>query len=450
MLIYKTDWLNSNPVFYNSKTLKISHNINDVIDFRNLILDPEGFNNYLDFGYSVFEQTPVKYVKFLPPCSQISRKKGALVIKKLKDPTDSWKWKETKVEDVIKLIQRKIQAWEHSTKGNIIIPTSGGYDSRFLNCLVGDKKRIHSFTYGLSDDQSMSYEVVYAKELAKKLVTQWKQIPLGKFHTYFNDWDKLFGPSVHSHGMYQIEFYKKIQRIMGRDGSVLSGIFGDIWSGNFSYLTMNKPEDIYKLAYSHGLHADSKYSLLKSKRTSLNKYWNTNKKKLQKYQYQIVSLVRMKMMLIHYLLKVPRSLGFSVWSPFLDSEVCLSILNISVKKRLHREWQKEYFRRNECYFEDIALHRDYSNFLDYTALKKIPLIPLNTDILKEFIQSSIIEKINYRLFHQTLFDVCFHKLQKSYYFSILFSKLNIKDRLMESYVLYLQYKPIEKLLSKRL
>ncbi|HEU4859385.1 MAG TPA: hypothetical protein VFT15_06105, partial [Chitinophagaceae bacterium] len=54
---YVTDWLASNTIFYNEKTRHVSHNINNVIDFRNLEFDAEGLNNYLDFGYCVFEQT---------------------------------------------------------------------------------------------------------------------------------------------------------------------------------------------------------------------------------------------------------------------------------------------------------------------------------------------------------------------------------------------------------
>jgi hypothetical protein len=30
--IYEADWLAAKPIFYNDKTLKISHNVNDVID----------------------------------------------------------------------------------------------------------------------------------------------------------------------------------------------------------------------------------------------------------------------------------------------------------------------------------------------------------------------------------------------------------------------------------
>jgi hypothetical protein len=54
-ILFETDWLASQPVFYNERTGKASHNINDVIDYTNLEFDREGFNNYVDFGYSVLE-----------------------------------------------------------------------------------------------------------------------------------------------------------------------------------------------------------------------------------------------------------------------------------------------------------------------------------------------------------------------------------------------------------
>ena len=45
----KTDWLGSEPVFYNEKTKLISKNMLDVIDYDNFEFDEEGLNNYLQF-----------------------------------------------------------------------------------------------------------------------------------------------------------------------------------------------------------------------------------------------------------------------------------------------------------------------------------------------------------------------------------------------------------------
>ena len=50
---------------------------------------------------------------------------------------------ETSTEDVVHLIY--IQEIEDSIDGEIVLPTSGGYDSRILNYFIKDKSRIRSF-----------------------------------------------------------------------------------------------------------------------------------------------------------------------------------------------------------------------------------------------------------------------------------------------------------------
>src|SRR5690606_34982005 len=67
------DWLGSQPVFFNLRTKKISHNINEVIDFDNVEFDPEGLRNYLEFGYSVFGKTPIRDVHFLDHSTVITK-----------------------------------------------------------------------------------------------------------------------------------------------------------------------------------------------------------------------------------------------------------------------------------------------------------------------------------------------------------------------------------------
>ena len=113
----------------------------------------------------------------------------------------------------------------------------------------------------------------------------WEQIHLGNFHNFFEDWDKEFGISTHAHGMYHLEFYKKISEIVKRECAFLSGIFGDVWAGNVPKININSPKDLIKLSYSHGLYADKKKIKIKKKQnysTELrDQFWITNKKKTE-------------------------------------------------------------------------------------------------------------------------------------------------------------------------
>ena len=111
--IYETDWLASRPVFYNEMTHQVSFNINDVIDFKNLEFHEEGFNNFLDFGYSILEQTPIKNVKFLPHSSRLTiQDDGKFLIEQFRDPVEEWLEKISHEEDVWELLREAIQSWE--------------------------------------------------------------------------------------------------------------------------------------------------------------------------------------------------------------------------------------------------------------------------------------------------------------------------------------------------
>ena len=71
--LIETDWLASTPIFYNQKTGSVSANIHDVMPSAGeFSFHPEGLYNYLDFGYSVFGQTPLADVQFLPPATRLS------------------------------------------------------------------------------------------------------------------------------------------------------------------------------------------------------------------------------------------------------------------------------------------------------------------------------------------------------------------------------------------
>ena len=83
-LVYESDWLASEPFYYDLRNGRVGHNVNDVIDFANLEFDYEGLNDYLDFGYCVFEHTPVRGVSVLAvllapligPCRPAGRASG--------------------------------------------------------------------------------------------------------------------------------------------------------------------------------------------------------------------------------------------------------------------------------------------------------------------------------------------------------------------------------------
>jgi len=454
-LLFETDWLASRPVFYNERTGKVSHNINDVINYENVEFDPEGFNNYLDFGYSVFEQTPIKHVKFLRHSARLWRDDdGQLVVEYLEDPVEKWLDFRLSESDVIDLIRDKVRRWEHSCSGEIIIPTSGGYDTRLLNLLIEDKSRVRSFTYGISRDQSKSFEVVYAQRLSQVLGTKWEQIPLGDFHLYFDEWDRLYGVSTHAHGMYHIEFYRKIPPKVSGGNPLLSGIIGDVWAGSWTFPDIESASDLVKLSRSYGMCADSSKSRLVSDHSRREAYFLSQKERMKDPRLRMIEAVRLKIILLSYLIIIPEHFGFKPWSPFLDIEAAMAMLNLPQERRHSRVWQREFFQRHGLDFENSELVVDRTNTLDLDALRRRPVRPLSIELLNEVVEPEYVEWINRSLLSRLSpwTERALHKLLRVRKVGGALRRMGFAERKssqLDAYNAYLVLLPIERLLRRR-
>ena len=449
--VFQTDWLASRPVFYNESTGKVSHNINDVIDIDDLEFHSEGFHKYLEVGYSVLGQSPVRNVKFLRHSTRlIAHDDGRLEFEYLEDPVDKWLGKQSHEDDVLHLLHSAIHNWENSVEGEIIIPTSGGYDSRFLNLMIEDRARIRSFSYGLSKNQANSFEVIHAQKVSEILGTSFEQIPLGDFHLYFDEWDALFGVSTHAHGMYQIEFYRKVLTRVAGGNPVLSGIIGDAWAGSVNIPDLTSPADVVRLGYSHGLAVDPSISLLRENQSTLfENYYASHRDKLASPLFRVVEAMRFKIFLLSYLLIVPSSLGLRPWSPFLDPEIALSMLSLPAERRAKRIWQKDFFRKHGLDLESMAMPSDTRNELNYYAIRKVPLEPLDVGLLREVVKPDYVNWVNRHINRQRVLPLWVWKVHQTPKVAGLLSRLGISDQRLESYVAYLILKPIEKLLRRR-
>lgn len=245
---------------------------------------------------------------------------------------------------------------------------------------------------------------------------------MGNYHLYLNEWDELFGISTHAHGMYHIEFYNQILPKVAGKNPFLSGIVGDAWAGNVGYQNISSASELGKISYNHGLNADSSQSNLISSYDIREKFWLENADKLQNEFYQIVFLIRFKIILISYLMTVPSHFGFKPWSPFLDSEIALSMLTLPPSRRKNRIWQREFFQKNSLDLESMNLQVSIKNNLDYQGMCRIPVKPLDDRLLGEVVKSEYVQSINHYVGQNNL----------------------------AAYYVYLTLKPIENVLQKRM
>lgn len=461
---YETDWLGFNSVFYNEKTGEVGHNINDVIDHTNIALHPEGFNNYLQFGYSVFEQTAIQDVKFLRHSSRLIRfDDGSFEIEYLEDPVLKYLSQKNTEQEALDIIEKKINEWEDTVQGTIIIPTSGGYDSRLLNYFVRDKNRIRAFTYGISTKQRKSFEVTYAQELCRRLNIQWEQVTLGNYNTYIDDWYNIFGASTHAHGMYHMDFYNKIKGRIGTEkANIMSGIIGDIWAGSLYVPEIKNVDDITYLSHTHGLNIHPRYSKYICDTQIRTDYLDNNKNYLYSYKFRIIEAMRAKIMLLKYLCVIPDSVGFNTWSPFLDIDVAMAMLSIPQHRRKKRSWQKDFFVREGLDIESSVGNKDFNNTLNLDTMIKHDFDPLNVDILESCVSSSYVEEVNsilkkskYTLKQKKRIHLFLGRfnLPKLVLQGLRVTNINpyhLRNRESWAYNAYLVLKPIEMLLKKRI
>ncbi len=389
-----SDWLASDTFFVNKKTNKVSRNINEVIDYSSFDWDYEGLYNYLDCGYTIFNQTPIKNVITLPHSSTVTINEQ-ITITSRKDVSEEWLGKITHEDDALHLISEKIKIWEKTVNENIVLPISGGFDSRLLALSVTDYSKIKSFTYGFSPNQSLSKEVVHAKYITEKLDIDWKHIKIGEYHNLLKEWYKIYGVSTHAHGMYHMEFYTKMLKNVKGGNPFLSGLIGDAWAGAVYVDEINKPNDVVNLSYSHGLKANP--SMLLNKNISLNlreAYFETHREKLKSSEFRIIESMRFKMMLLNYLKRIPEYYGFKVYAPFIESEVALSFLTIKKERREDRKWQIDYFKKHNLYLEELDLKGTYHNNLNFQAAHLVQLKPLSEELLGELFNKDYIRWIN--------------------------------------------------------
>jgi len=397
-IIIENDWLGAIPIFYNQKDLIVS--TLSIFCLKDKAIHNEGLSNFCEFGYSVFEQTMFKDIKFMRYYSKLKISDKSIDIEYKKDPIldDDFIRNNSDEKEAIILMQKYISGIENEIEGDIVLPTSGGYDSRILNYFVKDKSRIRSFTYGISKDQSKSIEVVHAKKISAIYNTKWQQIELTNFHKYIEKWFNIYGISTHLHGMYHIEFYKKIlQKNKFRNATFLSGIFGDIWAGSIKYKAINSYTDVISLGYTHGMNLDTKFLKFINNDLLKKKYFNTHKDYINNDKIKPVLTIRMKLILISYLTQIPEYFGMPTWTPFLNFDIVKATLSISDEKRVNRFWQKEFFKKVGLNLEDMGLDSVRNNKLNYDVSINHKFESIDIELMQQYIDKNRLSWINNKL-----------------------------------------------------
>lgn len=165
--------------------------------------------------------------------------------------------------------------------GKIILPLSGGYDSRLIAAMLYENgiKNVFCYTYGVETD----YEVQFSKKVAEKLGYSWKCIPYTE-----EEWKEVFDDNnvsikeyfndAHNHcNIPHLQEYIALKRLidMGdiqKGDIVIPGFCGDFHAGSFTDLTGLKSISIKGLVDFTYVNHYVNYRYEKKKEYALKQY----------------------------------------------------------------------------------------------------------------------------------------------------------------------------------
>jgi hypothetical protein len=200
------------------------------------------------------------------------------------------------------------------------------------------------------------------------------------------------------------------------------------------------------------LNADVKSSFFSPSYELRKKFMEANREQMKNETGRVIIQIRLKIILISYLLRVPKFFGFSPWSPFLDVDVCMAMLNLPPERKLNRLWQKEFFGKVGLDLESMNLQANYQNTLDLQALRRIPVKPLDVNLLRELIKPDYVEWINRNLLKNSpdWSDRTLSKMLQIRKVGGALRRIGVKEKpnmQLRAYNAFVVLLPIEKLLS---
>ena len=235
---------------------------------------------------------------------------------------------------------------------------------------------------------------------------------------------------------------------------LLSGIIGDAWAGSVNIAPLEKRADVKRLGYAHGMEADSAQSKYAVDLSLFTNYWETHRDRLEDTRFRVVEAMRFKIVLLCYLRSVPEYFGFKWWSPFLDVDLAMAMLNLPPERKRDRVWQQEFFQKVGISLESMNLQAVYKGTLNLQALRRIPVKPLDVNLLEEVIKPHYVEWINRTLLNQSSgwAERFLSRLLHVRKVGGALRRLGFTDkesRQNEAYNAYLVLLPVEKLLRRR-
>lgn len=390
------DWLGLSPSFVDLGARRWAARPDDLRASEAPGWDEGSLTDYLDVGYCVFGHTPLAGVRYLGPLESVEAGEGGWRIVCTSDPAEAALASPLPEPELVEQLVESVRAWERQQTAPILLPLSGGLDSRLLLACLRHPERAQAATYGTAPWQASSAEVQRARALCHRTGTHWQRVPLGDFHDFLPDWRRLMGLSCHAHGMYQMEFYTRLAA-HSAPGPLLSGIVGDAWAGSLAFTRPETPEQFLELTLHRGSRAGSAVLRAPAASEPRNSAFEGLRTRLADPRQRVLAAIRNKAMLLRYLFEVPRRLGYRPWSPFLDPQLAMGMLSLPAERRRDRCWQRELIERLGLRLPLAGLRGNRRNTLDLQGLVRRPLPPLDPSRLGDRLRPDLLAPMQHQL-----------------------------------------------------
>jgi hypothetical protein len=152
--------------------------------------------------------------------------------------------------------------------------------------------------------------------------------------------------------------------------------------------------------------------------------------------------MRFKLIMLSYLMRVPRLFDFEPWTPFLDIDVAMAMLNLPPERRANRQWQRDFFAKVGLDLESQGLKSSRGNSLDFQGLKQVSVRALDVERLSDYFDRNYIEWIN-REVSLTPYKEIRNKCLGIPKIGGALRRIGLKDKAMEAYNAYVCLRPID-------
>lgn len=251
------DYAGSIPTYYSNRSHISLSNIEPcvMIDTKTTKKDISyeniyGFMRYMHF---IWDETIYKHIFAMLPDSEYkfynNLNISSTYLKTVTSSNENEKLSDVEVSAKLNELNDELIYDSLNEYDQIILPLSSGYDSRMILASLSKrqdlKEKLQCFTYGSIG----SVEVEAARRLTKELGVKWDFIDLPlQFlkKEYLFDIHNIFGSSLHMHGMYQLEFFKQIQKkiTIRSNGCLTSGFMTGVPAGQHNKLLGIKSDKV--------------------------------------------------------------------------------------------------------------------------------------------------------------------------------------------------------------